>query len=70
MGVSGLRTKLYLHRVSVYIASAVFPVVAGFTDALPLAGLLGRRGFLEKFKFTFDSSTSPPQFELTRISRA
>jgi Aspartyl protease len=69
MGVSGQRTKLYLHKVSIYVGGAVVPLVAGFTDELPLAGLLGRRGFLENFKFTYDNSTNPPQFELSRISR-
>jgi len=70
MGVSGQPTRLYLHTVSIYVMGAIIPVTAGFCDDLPLAGLLGRRGFLENFKFTFDNSSSPPQFELSRIARA
>jgi hypothetical protein len=69
MGVSGKQTKLYLHKVSIYVMSSIVPVVAGFCDELPLAGILGRRGFLENFKFTFDHSPKPPNFELTRIVR-
>jgi hypothetical protein len=70
LGVSGEPTKLYLHHVSIYVMGVIVPIVAGFCADIPLAGLLGRRGFLEHFKFTFDHSTNPPQFELTRISRA
>jgi hypothetical protein len=69
MGVSGLPTKMYLHRVSIYVMGVIVPMVAGFCPDIPLAGLLGRRGFLEQFRFTFDHSTNPPQFELTQISR-
>ena len=69
MGVSGQTTRLYLHPVSIYIMGGAVPVTAGFSDELPLAGLLGRRGFLSRFKFSFDPSTDPPQFELTLISR-
>jgi hypothetical protein len=69
MGVSGQPTKLYLHPVLIFVMGDAVPVTAGFCDELPLAGLLGRRGFLSRFKFTFDSSTNPPQFELSPISR-
>jgi hypothetical protein len=69
IGVSGQLTKMYLHTVSIYVMGAIIPVTAGFCDEIPLAGLLGRRGFFENFKFTFDSSSNPPQFELTRIVR-
>lgn len=69
IGVSGQPTRLYLHKVSIYVMSEIVPITAGFCDDLPLAGLLGRRGFLENFKFTLDNSSNPPQFELTRIVR-
>jgi hypothetical protein len=69
MGVSGKTTRLYLHKVSIHALDGIIPIVAGFCDDLPLAGLLGRRGFLDHFKFTFDHSSNPPQFELTRIYR-
>ena len=34
-----------------------------------LPAFWGRRGFLENFRFTYDASTNPPQFELSRINR-
>lgn len=48
----------------------MFKIKAGFVADLPLAGLLGRIGFFEYFKITFDPSTSPPGFELERIYKA
>lgn len=67
--VSGEPTKLYLHRVSIYVLGGIETITAGFCHDLPLAGLLGRRGFLDRFRFTFDCSTIPPQFELTKLVR-
>lgn len=45
-------------------------IEAGFTDKLPVAGLLGMSGFFEHFKITFDPSAIPPGFELERIYKA
>jgi hypothetical protein len=69
MGVSGKVTRVYLHRVSIYTAGGMEAAVVGFCENLPVAGLLGRRGFLDRFRFTYDSSTSPPQFEIVQVVR-
>lgn len=70
-GVSGSPTKIYVHHVSLHVPGGhIFKIRAGFTDQLPLAGLLGRTGFFEYFKIIFDPSTTPPGFELERIYRA
>jgi hypothetical protein len=42
---------------------------AAFAPNLPIAGLLGRNGFFEFYKITFDSSTNPPELELERVHR-
>jgi hypothetical protein len=68
-GISGKPTKIYLHDVSLYPPAHIIKIRAGFTDELPLAGLLGRKGFFEHFKVTFDPSNNPPGFELERIYR-
>jgi hypothetical protein len=70
VGVSGQPTITYLHSVSLYVAGHIIKIKAGFTDQLPLAGLLGRRGFFEHFRITFDPSAEPPGFELERIHKA
>jgi predicted aspartyl protease len=69
VGVSGALTAIYIHTVSLYIATEIIKIRAAFSHDLPLAGLLGRRGFLEHFKFIFDPSSNPPEFELQRILR-
>jgi len=68
-GVSGKPTKIYLHNVSLYVPGHIIKIRAGFTDELPIAGLLGRVGFFEHFKITFDPSNNPPGFDLERIHR-
>ncbi|MHB8539439.1 MAG: aspartyl protease family protein [Candidatus Acidiferrales bacterium] len=70
VGVSGKPTIVYLHTVNLYVGTGIVVLKAGFCYELPLAALLGRRGFLENFKFTFDPSGNPPMFDLERINRA
>jgi len=43
--------------------------MAGFSNEMSVAGLLGRRGFFEDFVVKIDSSTIPPYFDLEKISR-
>lgn len=69
MGVSGTPTRIYRHVVSLHFLGNMFEIRAGFTEQLPLAGLLGRSGFFEHFKITFDHSSDPPGFDLERIYR-
>lgn len=69
VGVSGKPTALYLHKVSLYLLGGIETISAGFCADLPLAGLLGRRGFLDRFKFSYDASTALPQFEVIKIIR-
>jgi hypothetical protein len=69
-GVSGLLTIVYVHPVLIYVPGSIIPIQAGFCHELPLAGLLGRRGFLDHFRFTLDPSTNPPEFELERVLKA
>lgn len=69
VGVSGKPTMIYVHSVSLYVGTGIVGIKAGFCYDLPLAGLLGRRGFLENFKFSFDPSNNPPVFDLEKISR-
>lgn len=68
-GISGVATDIFLHTVSLYVLGNMFKIRAGFADKLPLAGLLGRIGFFEYFKITFDPSSNPPGFDLERIYR-
>jgi hypothetical protein len=58
------------HTVSLHVLGSMFKIRAGFADKLPAAGLLGRIGFFEHFKITFDPSSNPAGFDLERVSRA
>jgi hypothetical protein len=42
-------------------------VRAGFSEELSIAGLLGRLGFFDAFRVTFDHSTHRPAFEIEKI---
>lgn len=66
-GVDG-PTCVYLHDISLYIPGGFVPARAGFSDKLPIAGLLGMSGFFEHFKVTFDPTAL--RVELDRLYRA
>ncbi len=55
VGISGETSKFYLHDVSLYAPGGVIRTRAGFSDELPVAGILGMHGFFEHFRVTFDS---------------
>ena len=46
--------NLFVHDVTVYIPGGPVIAQAGFSDDLPIAGLLGMHGFFEHFKIVFD----------------
>lgn len=60
-------TKLYLHDISLFVPGGMVATRAGFSDELPIAGLLGMVGFFESFRVTFDPIAL--QVELDRIHR-
>jgi hypothetical protein len=67
MGIAG-PTKMYMHEISLHIPGGVVTTKAGFSDSLPILGLLGMVGFFEHFKITFDPSAL--RCELERHFRA
>jgi hypothetical protein len=69
--VGGASAPMYFHKVQVFLGSGDgFHTMAGFSSALSVAGILGRRGFFENFHVHFDASDVPPSIEITRINRA
>jgi hypothetical protein len=67
IGISEKLSIIYLHNISLYIPGGhVFKIAAGFSQELPMAGVLGRKGFLEHFKVLFDPSGEFPGFEMER----
>jgi len=68
--VGGKEAKLYFHKIKILVGSYQVTTMAGFSEELSVAGLLGRRGFFEDFIVKIDSSTNPPSFEVDKINRA
>lgn len=52
-GIAG-PTTVYLHDISLYAPGGIIALCAAFSLDLPIAGLLGMRGFFDNFKITFD----------------
>jgi hypothetical protein len=67
--VKGARTSAYFHQVDLHVDTGVIRITAGFCEKLPVAGILGRRGFFEHFIVKFDPTLNPPGFELERVVR-
>jgi hypothetical protein len=69
--VEGPREPLYFHEVCIYLeAGHRIPLIAGFAKKMTAAGILGRNGFFDYFKVTFDHSGHPPAFVLDKITQA
>jgi hypothetical protein len=57
LGISG-PDRVYMHDISLHVPGGTLRVRAGFSEALPVAGLLGMSGFFDRFKITFDPISS------------
>lgn len=69
-GISGARGDVWVHTVQLYVGLDIFSIEAAFSSELPLAGLLGRSGFFEHYRVTFDPAPDPPELEIERVYRA
>jgi len=66
-GIGGTQ-EVWIHPIQLYVGVAdLIEIDAAFSKNLPVAGLLGRIGFFEHFKITFDPSGNPPGLELERV---
>jgi hypothetical protein len=60
-------TQMYMHEITLYIPGGPVQIKAGFSDSLPVVGLLGMTGFFEHFIVKFDPSAL--KCEIERIYR-
>ena len=67
LGITGAE-DIFLHEITLYIPGGPIKTVAGFSDSLSIAGLLGMAGFFEHFKIVFDPTAL--QVELERLYHA
>lgn len=68
-GISGARGDVWVHPVQLYVGMDLFSIEAAFSNELPLADLLGRSGFFEHYRVTFDPAPNPPELEIERVYR-
>ncbi len=67
--VKGVQMQTYAHDVRLVVGSDNFKITAYFSDDLPIAALLGRNGFFDKYAVTFDPTGVNPGVELTRVHK-
>jgi hypothetical protein len=59
---------VYYHDIHILVGlDWKIGVRAGFSEELSVAGILGRTGFFDAFRVTFDHSEHPPILEINRI---
>ncbi len=69
--IVGLRDPVYFHNIDLdFEAGWRISVLAGFVRKMGVSAILGRNGFFDNFKITFDHSTDPPSFDIERITKA
>lgn len=62
-GINGPSVN-YFHSVNLYAPGGVLAIRAGFSDDLPIAGLLGMNGFFDHFKIIFNHESLHCELEL------
>jgi hypothetical protein len=61
-GIGGQEVT-WLHEIMLYIPGGPVKITAGFKEGLPVAGLLGMKGFFDHFIVTFDSTLKECRLE-------
>lgn len=68
--IGGAGGEVYYHQVKLAVPGSIIPIVAGFSEQLSVAAILGRHGFFEHYVLTFDPQNNPPGLNLERFYRA
>ena len=64
------RSEVFYHRVRIEVAGETLSITAGFSRDVLQPCLLGREGFFDHFRVTFNPETSPPGLEIDPVRRA
>jgi hypothetical protein len=67
--IGGANIPVYFHPVKILIGSTQVQTMAGFSEKLSVAALLGRRGFFDNYTFNLDGTANPPVFEIEKTNR-
>lgn len=66
---AGTRIVAYLHKIKLRFAGKTFPTIIGFSDELLVNyNILGRKGFFDRFRITFDEANKEMTFEISKSS--
>jgi hypothetical protein len=65
-GIGGVQ-DVWIHPVQLHVGAELIDINAAFAKTLPVAGILGRIGFFEHFKITFDPTGNSPGMEIERV---
>ena len=68
-GIVGTQ-DVWIHPVQLYVGADIIEINAAFAKTLPVAGILGRIGFFDHFKITFDPTGNPPGMDVERVYKA
>jgi hypothetical protein len=67
-GVGGTQ-DVWVHPIQLFVADQILEIEAAFAKELPIAGVLGRSGFFEHFRITFDPVSDPPGLDIERVHK-
>jgi hypothetical protein len=67
MGIDSM-SKVYVHKVALYVPGGPINIKAGFMEGLRVPALLGMNGFFEHFIVKFE--VNELAFEIDRVHRA
>jgi hypothetical protein len=65
---NGQTMEFFVHQVRLWFGEYHVDIKAGFGEEVDFP-VLGRVGFFDHFKITFDNGSSPPGFEILPINR-
>jgi len=68
--IGGVRSKTYYHTVKIKVVGNIWSVTAGFCPTLSVAAILGRIGFFDNYRITFNPEYEPPGMEIEKVNRA
>lgn len=64
------RSEVFYHHIDMEVAGERLRILAGFSSDALQPCLLGRDGFFDHFRVTFNPSLSPPGLEIDPVRRA
>ena len=62
-------SEVFYHRLTMELAGERLNIIAAFSREVLQPCLLGREGFFDNFRVTFNPESSPPGLELERVCR-